>query len=57
MQTVELLRDGITDRVAMYRERRDAMEAADRYFYLQPTVGPVNHRVEMADGREMVMLG
>jgi glycine C-acetyltransferase len=29
---------------------------ANRYFYLQPTVGPVNHRVAMKDGREMIML-
>lgn len=48
--------DGIDTRLDMYRERRDAMQAADRYFYLQPTVGPVNHTVRMADGREMVML-
>jgi glycine C-acetyltransferase len=40
----------------MYVERRDAMQAADRYFYLQPTVGPTNHRVRMADGRDMVQL-
>lgn len=48
--------DGITARIDMYRERRDTMKAANRYFYLQPTTGPVNHTVRMADGREMVML-
>lgn len=48
--------DGITARIDMYRERRDAMKAANRYFYLQPTTGPVNHTAQMADGREMVML-
>jgi 8-amino-7-oxononanoate synthase len=49
--------DGIDTRIEMYRDRRDAMKAANRYFYLQPTTGPVNHTVQMADGREMVMLG
>jgi len=48
--------DGIDARIEMYRERRDAMKGANRYFYLQPTTGPVNHTVQMADGREMVML-
>jgi glycine C-acetyltransferase len=48
--------DGIDARLAMYRERRDAMKGANRYFYLQATTGPVNHTVRMADGREMVML-
>jgi glycine C-acetyltransferase len=48
--------DGIDARLAMYREQRDAMKGANRYFYLQPTTGPVNHTVKMADGREMVML-
>lgn len=48
--------DGVDSRLAMYRERRDAMQAANRYFYLQPTKGPVNHTATMADGREMVML-
>ncbi len=56
METVELLRDGITDRLDMFRERRDAMKTADRYFYLQAIKGPTNHRVMLADGREMVML-
>lgn len=56
METVELLRDGITDRLEMYRERRGALEAADRYFYLQAISGPTNHRVTLADGRDMVML-
>jgi glycine C-acetyltransferase len=48
--------DGIDERLAEFVERRARMKAADRYFYLQSTVGPVNHRVQMADGREMVML-
>jgi len=51
-----LVRDGIDTRLAEFRTRRAQMKSADRYFYLQPTVGPVNHRVTMADGREMVML-
>jgi len=48
--------DGIDTRLEMYRERRDAMKNSNRYFYLQPTTGPVNHVAQMADGREMVML-
>jgi len=58
METAERVKvqDGIDARIAMYVERRDAMKAADRYFYLQPTVGPTNHRVRMADGRDMVQL-
>lgn len=59
MDTIErtsTLSDGITARVSAFLERRAALEAADRYFYLQPTVGPVNHRVTMEDGRDMVML-
>ena len=58
METAERVKgqDGIDARIAMYVERRDAMQAADRYFYLQPTVGPTNHRVRMADGRDMVQL-
>lgn len=51
-----MLRDGISERVAAFAERRAAVEAADRYFYLQPTVGRTNHVVTMADGREMVQL-
>lgn len=50
------LSDGISARVAMYRERRDALQGANRYFYLQPTTGPVNHVTRMADGSEMIML-
>jgi len=48
--------DGIELRLEEYRRRRDTVKGANRYFYLQPTVGPVNHRVTMADGREMIML-
>jgi len=51
-----MLRDGISERVTAFAERRAAVEAADRYFYLQPTVGRTNHVVTMADGREMVQL-
>jgi glycine C-acetyltransferase len=56
MLDTTLVRDGIDARLAEFRVRRTAMKDADRYFYLKPTVGPVNHRVTMADGREMVML-
>jgi 8-amino-7-oxononanoate synthase len=56
MLEATLVRDGIDARLVEFRERRSTMKGADRYFYLQPTVGPVNHRVTMADGREMVML-
>lgn len=51
-----LVRDGIDARLAEFRVRRTQMKGADRYFYLQPTVGPVNHHVTMADGRDMIML-
>jgi 8-amino-7-oxononanoate synthase len=58
MQTAENteVRDGITGRLEAFVERRSAMKSADRYFYLQPTTGVTNHRVTMADGRDMVML-
>jgi 8-amino-7-oxononanoate synthase len=56
MLETTLVKDGIDARLAEFRVRRSTMKGADRYFYLQPTVGPVNHRVTMADGREMVML-
>jgi glycine C-acetyltransferase len=49
-------RDGIDARVAEFGHRRDALQAADRYFYLQATTGKTNHRVTMKDGREMIML-
>lgn len=48
--------DGIDARVAELVARRDALKASNRYFYLQPTVGKTNHRVTMADGREMIQL-
>ncbi len=51
-----MLRDGVSERVEAFLERRDAIKAADRYFYLQATTGRTNHRVTMTDGREMVML-
>lgn len=50
------VRDGLDVRVGEFIQRRDAMRAAERYFYLQPTVGKTNHRVTMKDGREMIML-
>ena len=56
MLETTLVKDGIDARLAEFRVRLSTMKGADRYFYLQPTVGPVNHRVTMADGREMVML-
>ena len=58
MTTLErtVLSDGVSTRLDMYRERRDQLQGSNRYFYLQPTTGPVNHTVTMADGREMVML-
>jgi len=59
MDTIErttTISDGMTARVSAFLERREALQDANRYFYLQPTVGPVNHRVTMADGRDMVML-
>ena len=48
--------DGIDARLAEFVERRAVVKEANRYFYLQPTTGPVNHRVRMVDGREMIML-
>lgn len=51
-----LVRDGVDARVSEFIARREAMVAADRYFYLQPTVGRTNHRVQMKDGRDMVQL-
>lgn len=59
MDTIERadrLADGITARVDAFLERRTALESADRYFYLQATTGPTNHRVTMVDGRDMVQL-
>ncbi len=55
-ETLTARRDGIDERVAMYLERAGALKSADRYFYLQAITGPTNHRVALADGREMVML-
>ncbi|MDP2400531.1 MAG: pyridoxal phosphate-dependent aminotransferase family protein, partial [Actinomycetota bacterium] len=48
--------DGISARVSAFIERRDALKAADRYFYLQAISGPTNNRVTTTDGRELVML-
>jgi 8-amino-7-oxononanoate synthase len=56
MLDATMVRDGIDARLAEFVQRRAAVKGANRYFYLQPTVGPVNHRVRMADGREMIML-
>jgi glycine C-acetyltransferase len=43
-------------RIQEFVERRRMVKNADRYFYLQPTVGRTNHLVTMKDGREMVQL-
>ncbi len=59
MDTIERtdrLADGITARVDAFLERRSSLKDADRYFYLQATTGPTNHRVTMVDGRDMVQL-
>jgi glycine C-acetyltransferase len=48
--------DGVDARLAEFVARREALQSADRYFYLQPTVGVTNNRVTMKDGRDMVML-
>lgn len=56
MVDATLVRDGIDARLTEFVERRILVKGANRYFYLQPTVGPVNNRVQMADGREMIML-
>ena len=50
------LTDGIDARIGAFVERRDMAALADRYFYLQAIGGKTNHRVTMADGRELVML-
>lgn len=54
--SVTMVRDGITDRIDAFIERRETLKAADRYFYLQSTTGRTNHRVTMANGRDMVQL-
>ncbi len=56
MLEATIVRDGIDARIAELAARKAALEEANRYFYLQPTTGPVNHRVTMLDGRDMVML-
>ena len=56
MLDTTVVRDGVDARIDEFVQRRKALKAANRYFYLQPTVGPVNNRVQMADGREMIML-
>jgi len=56
LETTMPVRDGIDARISEYIARRSALEAADRYFYLQAIAGRTNHRVEMSDGRDMVML-
>lgn len=56
MLDATLLRDGMTARIEEFAARKQALQAADRYFYLQATIGKTNHRVTMKDGREMVML-
>lgn len=56
MLEATIARDGIDARIAEFVTRRVAMKEANRYFYLQATTGKTNHRVLMADGRDMVML-
>lgn len=56
MLDATVVRDGVDARIAEFVQRRTALKDANRYFYLQPTMGPVNNRVQMADGREMIML-
>lgn len=56
MLDATLARDGITQRIEEFVARREALQAANRYFYLQATVGKTNHRVTMKDGRDMIML-
>lgn len=56
MLDATMVRDGMDARIAEFVARREAMQEANHYFYLQPTVGVTNHRVTMKDGREMVML-
>lgn len=48
--------DGVDARLEEFIARRASLKDANRYFYLQPTTGPTNHRVTMADGRDMVQL-
>jgi 8-amino-7-oxononanoate synthase len=56
MVDVAVAPDGIDARLAEFVQRRTTTKDANRYFYLQATTGPVNNRVTMADGREMIML-
>lgn len=55
-ESITARRDGIDERIAMYNERGAQLKGSDRYFYLQAIGGKTNHRVTMADGRDMVML-
>ena len=48
--------DAITARLEGFDARYQMLKEMDRYFYLQPVVGKVNHRVSMVDGRELIML-
>ncbi|HSK47082.1 MAG TPA: pyridoxal phosphate-dependent aminotransferase family protein [Coriobacteriia bacterium] len=56
MLEATVTRDGIDARLAEFVVRRAQLKDANRYFYLQSTAGKTNHRVEMADGRDMVQL-
>ncbi|MDZ4168536.1 MAG: pyridoxal phosphate-dependent aminotransferase family protein [Coriobacteriia bacterium] len=56
MLDVTPVHDGIDRQISEFGARREALQAANRYFYLQTTTGPTNHLVTMKDGREMVML-
>ncbi len=48
--------DGIDSRVAEFIARKEALEASNRYFYLQATVGKTNNVVRMKDGRDLIQL-
>lgn len=48
--------DGIDKLLDDFSKRYELMQASNRYFYLQPTVGKTNNRVTMKDGSDMVML-
>lgn len=48
--------DGIGARLHEFAARVEELKSANRYFYLQATTGRTNHRVTMADGRDMVQL-
>jgi len=48
--------DAINARLEEFDQRYQMLRSMDRYFYLQPVVGKVNHRVTMVGGQELIML-